>query len=255
MATGYYRVYSPEDPGENPFWCCVGTGMEDLAKIADQIYLTEGDKIIVAQWISSDLSLPDGRRLEMRVDFKAGKISFVSSGDLDIRLRIPRWVKNMSGDFTDISLKDGEAYSELFGVSLEVHSLPDAASAVWFSRGPSVLCVPLGDKHRGENAGAGIDVYAPAWKVVGDMAVRSDIIYGRTIKAVLESEYLTLPEGENLESFKDHLEKYISVSEGRFILNGLTDHKGGKISLPLIPYADAGNERYGIFWYLKKGSV
>ena len=57
------------------------------------------------------------------------------------------------------------------------------------------------------NENAGIEVVAPAWKVVFDASVECNINYGRTQRAVLDREYLTLPEGMTMQDFSGDLEK------------------------------------------------
>ena len=75
MATGYYRLYSPNKPDKNPFWCCVGTGMEDFAKVADQVFYKDGDDVVIAQWISSNLKVSEDIDLLLDVDFNGQKLS------------------------------------------------------------------------------------------------------------------------------------------------------------------------------------
>lgn len=135
-------------------------------------------------------------------------------------------------------------------MKMTLMELPDEPSAKGFMYGPFVLCVPLGNDKWGITENAGIEVVAPAWKVVFDASVKSNINYGKTQRAVLDREYLTLPEGETEESFSHDFEKHIRKENGRFYLTGLSDCKGNKTDLPLLPYYDMGNTRYGIYWYI-----
>lgn len=259
MGTGYYRLYSPAKPAENPFWCCVGTALEDFAKIGDQIFYEENGVITIAQWISSELALESGTKVSLCVDFKNGKLSISSEGndDLKIRLRIPRWIRNRdellpdNEDYLCFSLGAKERKTIGFTMQMKMLSLPDNSEVIGFSYGPFVLCVPLGNEKWGESAGAGIDVYAPAWKSVFGASVKSDITYGKTIKAVLDRELLKLPEGETIESFRSHFESYINkTGDLHFRLEGLSDYKEEPVTLDLVPYYSTGNERYGIYWYV-----
>ncbi|MBR6254319.1 MAG: glycoside hydrolase family 127 protein [Clostridiales bacterium] len=293
MATGYYRLYSPNTPEKNPFWCCVGTGMEDFAKVADQVFYKDGDDVIIAQWISSNVRVSDHVRLFMNVDFDAGKLSVrhvvedspFSDEVTNIRILIPLWVANRKeilpddGPYLPVKLKGNETITLDFEMKLSSHVLTDALPQlvtrkapripnsiepvpaaevnrgpvpVGFTYGPFVLCVPLGSKLWGIAAGAGIDVVAPAWKVVFGTALRSDITYGKTQKSVLEEEYLILPKGVSLTRFRDELDSYITRNgDGNFMLSGLFNCKGYNVDLPLIPYYQTGDERYGIYWYLE----
>ena len=54
-----------------------------------------------------------------------------------------------------------------------------------------------------------------------------------------------------MQDFSGDLEKYLVKDNDRFLLTGLKDFKGADISLPLISYYQAGNERYGIYWYIR----
>lgn len=281
MATGYYRLYSPASPKENPFWCCVGTGMEDFAKVEDQVFYRNGDEVVVAQWISSDLLISEDISLSLKVDFDEGvlilkhadragdpdKIPDLKEGEVKspyetetiVKLRVPRWIKNRDKYLPDDEeyfriILDGESGLRMeFEMELRSHVLPDAPSAVGFTYGPFVLGVPLGVEKWNISAGAGIDVYAPAWKVVFGSMVKGDITYGKTNKCILGEEFLTLPEGVTVESFCEDLSSYISKrDDGSFLLTGLSDCKGRSVELTLKPYWQMGDERYGIYWYLNE---
>ena len=286
MATGYYRLYSPNTPAENPFWCCVSTGLEDFAKVGDQVAYKDEKKIFIAQWISSEIRISEAETISLSVDYEKGKLSIrkicavseVVPGDanISVTLRIPRWIKNRSKilpdeqDYLDVTVGPDAAYELDFEMVLDSFVLPDSllpvdknycisgtvppakAPAVGFSYGPFVLCVPLGNEKWQEVLCAGIEVVAPAWKVVFDSAVMGDITYGKTQKCILEDEYLTLSEGTTVDVFRENLNEYISQKEdGSFCLSGLKNCKGENVDLPLIPYYRTGDERYGIYWYLK----
>lgn len=256
MATGYYRLYSPNEPKDNPFWCCVGTAMEDFTSVADKIFYYEASDLYIAQWISADINA-GGQIFKLKVDYSTGKLSIKACGEgARIRLRIPRWVSNRASILKDneetlnIDLKAGETFELDFKMDIKVTGLPDERSAKGFTYGPFVLCVPLGNEKWGISESAGIDVYAPAWKVVFDSAIRCNINYGKTGRAVSDREYLTLPEGETIESFSADPSRFIRKDKDDFLLTGFKNSKGEEITLKLIPYNKAGNERYGIYWYL-----
>ena len=259
MATGYYRLYSPNRPEENPFWCCVGTGMEDMAKAADQICYEEDNVIYITQWISSDLRIGE-KIYQIRTDFEKGLITITcSKSGKNIKLRIPRWIKNREDilpkgeEYLDIDPDNGKFELE-FSMDLKLLELPDEPSAKGFSYGPFVLCVPLGEDRWGVTESAGIDVTAPAWKVVFGRAVKSSITYGKTNRAVLDAEYLTLPSEETVEDFRRNFKDHIRDENGELFLTGMRDINGQIIDLPLIPYFSTGNGRYGVYWYISSGS-
>lgn len=260
MATGYYRLYSPSKPSENPFWCCVGTALEDFASIGGKICYRKDPDLYITQWISSDIRFGE-QVYQLRTDYGKGRLTIscaqCDAGTTRVKLRIPRWIKNRdlilpdSEEFLDVAFPPDGTFEMYFEMQLKITGLPDETSAKGFMYGPFVLCVPLGNDKWGINENAGIEVVAPAWKVVFDASVKCNINYGRTQRAVLDREYLTLPEGVTLQDFSDNLEKYLAKDNDRFLLTGLKDFRGGDISLPLIPYYQAGNERYGIYWYIR----
>jgi DUF1680 family protein len=261
MATGYYRLYSPSEPSANPFWCCVGTALEDFASIAGKICYRKDPDLYITQWISSDIRFGE-QVYQLRADYGKGRLTITcrqgdDAGIPDVKLRIPRWIKNRdsilpdSEDFLCAVFSPDGTFELDFEMQLKIAGLPDEPSAIGFMYGPFVLCVPLGNDKWGINENAGIEVVAPAWKVVFDASVKCSINYGRTQRAVLDREYLTLPEGVTLQAFSGDLEKYLAKDNDRFLLTGLKDFRGSDISLPLIPYYQAGNERYGIYWYIR----
>ncbi len=261
MATGYYRLYSPAKPSENPFWCCVGTALEDFASIGGKLCYLKDSDLYITQWISSDIRLED-TVYSLRADYGEGKLTITCGQGNDakaIKLRIPRWIKNRdlilpdSEDFLNVALALDGAFELDFAMELKIIGLADEITAKGFMYGPFVLCVPLGNDKWGITENAGIEVVAPAWKVVFDASVKCNINYGKTQRAVLDREYLTLPNGVTLQDFSDEIEKYFIKDNDRFLLTGLKDFKGDAISLPLIPYYQAGNERYGIYWYINQG--
>ena len=260
MATGYYRLYSPSRPSENPFWCCVGTALEDFASLSGKICYSKDPALYITQWISSDIRFGE-QVYQLRADYGKGRLTIscaqCDSGKTVVKLRIPRWIKNRdlilpdSEEFLDVTFLPDGTFELGFEMRLTITGLPDDDSAKGFMYGPFVLCVPLGNDKWGINENAGIEVVAPAWKVVFDASVECNINYGRTQRAVLDREYLTLPEGITMQDFSGDLEKYLVKDNDRFLLTGLKDFKGADISLPLISYYQAGNERYGIYWYIR----
>lgn len=260
MATGYYRLYSPSKPSENPFWCCVGTALEDFASIGGKICYRKDADLYITQWISSDIRFEE-QVYQLRADYGKGRLTIscaqCDAGTTRVKLRIPRWIKNRdlilpdSEEFLDVAFPPDGTFELGFEMQLKIAGLPDETSAKGFMYGPFVLCVPLGNDKWGINENAGIEVVAPAWKVVFDASVKCNINYGKTQRAVLDREYLTLPEGVTLQDFSGDLEKYLVKDNDRFLLTGLKDFRGSDISLPLIPYYQAGNERYGIYWYIR----
>ena len=184
--------------------------------------------------------------------------SGIKADGINIKLRIPRWIQNRDKiisdkeDFLDVRIMPDKPFKLHFDPAINILRLPDEESVFGISYGPFVMCALLGNEKHGITTQAGIDVVAPAWKVVFDGEAKSDVIYGKTKRVVLDQEYVTLPFGENIEGFFKDAEKYIIKSESGLTLTGMSDHKGRVKDLPLVPYHETGDKRYGIYWYLKE---
>ncbi len=67
LATGYWRAYNS---AEESFWCCTGSGVEELAKFADTIYFRRGSDLYVNQFLPSTLDWKEeGLVLEQSTNF------------------------------------------------------------------------------------------------------------------------------------------------------------------------------------------
>lgn len=273
MATGYRKTFGNADPEQNKFWCCTGTGMENYTKLQEEIYYAEGNTIWVNQYIGSELT-SGRRRLSMKVTWQDGmRASFVYEGEPEtftIALRVPGWVKGTpqlewKGKKQDAvwhtdeilmtrSWQPGDCFTISFDVQVEAESLPDEETVVCFTYGPYVLAARLGRQHGNEETGAGIDVVADAWKVVGEEEAKLTIQYGKTNRKVLDSEKIYRKNRkESREDFLKNIGYYMKKLPGetlRFELTGTTAEEilGG----PMIfaPYYEITEERYGIYWYI-----
>jgi DUF1680 family protein len=74
MATGYYRLYASGNPNENPFWCCVGTGLEDFVTFPNRIFYKTQEGISILQWICADVETDEGVGLSLSVDYEKGRL-------------------------------------------------------------------------------------------------------------------------------------------------------------------------------------
>lgn len=273
MATGYRKTFGNADLEQNKFWCCTGTGMENYTKLQEEIYYSEGNCIWVNQYISSELT-SGSRRLSMKVMWSDGmKASFVYEGEPErftIALRIPGWSKGTPqlewlGEEWDavwhadeIRLvrhwQPGDQFTISFDVEVEAETLPDEESAVCFTYGPYVLAARLGSRHWNEETGAGIDVVADAWKVVGREEAKLTIQYGKTNRKILDSERLWRKNRkESREAFLKNISQFMRKLPGetlRFELTGTNAEEllGGPMIF--VPYYEITEERYGIYWYL-----
>ena len=99
LGNGYSKIFAkPFDS----FWCCNGTGAEEFAKLTDTIYFHDDNSIFVNLYIASDVNWPEkGIRLTQQTSFpeEQGTTLIISAAkpvDVDMKLRIPYWVKNGS---------------------------------------------------------------------------------------------------------------------------------------------------------------
>ncbi len=274
MATGYRKTFSKPDPEENMFWCCTGTGMENYTKCQEEIYFTEGDAIWVNQYISSELRTGE-RKIKLQMDWQGDVKADVcyqgETAEFTLYLRIPPWTKKNPGlvfsglekeavwgeEYLMLSgeWKSGDMFTLFFDVEVQVQSLPDNKEAVCFTYGPFVLAARLGKAHWGEETGAGIDVVADAWKVVGKEEAKLTIEYGKTHREILPTEILQRTnEQESRSAFLDGIAHYMKRLSGEGVQFELTGTDAAdKTGAPLIfvPYHEITDERYGIYWYVK----
>lgn len=163
LATGTHKVYSTP---ENSFWCCVGSGFENHAKYAEQIYSKAQDSLYVNLLIPSTVDWKDkGLKITQTTDFpKTGttllKISTESTRKMIIKLRHPSWADNVkikingrkiSGKKDDcgyISLdrrwKDNDIIEVEYPMQLTFEPTPDGSGSGVLLYGPIVLAARLG---------------------------------------------------------------------------------------------------------------
>jgi len=163
LVPGGWRTYS--DP-EQSFWCCVGTGMENPARVGEAIYAREGDALDVNLFVASSVRWAEkGLTLEQRTAFPdepATKLSFALArpARLALRLRHPAWAKTLEvevngaavaagsrpGSFAVVERewKDGDTVELRFPMSLRFEPTADDPSRGAFVYGPIVLAADLG---------------------------------------------------------------------------------------------------------------
>lgn len=164
LAAGYWRAYnSPEES----FWCCTGTGVEELAKFADTIYFRRGRDIFVNQFISSTLDWKDEAFLveqATRFPVEQGttlKIKSSRPSPRTIHLRIPRWTTEQArvtinghpleamadpGSYLAIrrTWQEGDTIGLSLPMELSQEPLPGDESVTAALYGPLVLAADLG---------------------------------------------------------------------------------------------------------------
>jgi hypothetical protein len=163
MMSGAPRGYS--GPGEEAFWCCVGSGMESAAKHADSIYWTDASTLYVNLFIASSLDLAErGLALDLDTDFPASgtvelTIRKAPRRAIAIAIRLPAWADDpqvlVAGRPAAFELRNGYAVldqrwragdriSLSLPMRLRSEGIPGDPSVVAFLSGPLVLAADLG---------------------------------------------------------------------------------------------------------------
>lgn len=94
MLPGAYKVYSTPD---SSFWCCVGTGFENQAKLGEAIYAHTQDALYVNLFIASALNWPEkGIQLRQETQFpETDNTTFIVTVaqplTLTLNIRYPAW--------------------------------------------------------------------------------------------------------------------------------------------------------------------
>ena len=248
MATGYQKVYGTP---EGNFWCCTGSGMENFTKLNDSIYYATGKKLVVAQYLASS------------VDFKAGNIQVIQTGDLtksetmtlevkkldaaadisgELRLRLPDWLASdaeisINGTVYDgykkedgyavipaDKLSDGAKIEITLPMQVVAYNLPDGKNTYAFKYGPYVLSAKLGKNNQTQGT-TGVSVSIPTTKAVSNdkVGIRS---------------------ADSVEEYIKNINENMVKADGKleFTLNG-TDN-----NYVFVPHYSQYEESYGIYW-------
>lgn len=164
MMSGAERGYS--QPGEEAFWCCVGSGMESHAKHGDSIYWQGEDTLFVNLFIASHAKWQEkGVALSMATDYPfEGDVRLtldaVKSSRFALALRIPGWSKGavalrINGEAAAVTpvngyvridrrWKAGDVIDYSLPLDLRLESAPGAPDVVSVLRGPMVMAADLG---------------------------------------------------------------------------------------------------------------
>jgi len=165
LLTGAAREFS--NPADDPFWCCVGTGMEVHAKHGDSIFWEGEGTLWVNLYIPAEArwrARGAGLRLETRYPYESESRLTLSSlnkpGRFTVALRVPAW----AGDDAKVSVngrtvapkradgyalierawKAGDVVAISLPLDLRLESAPGDEDVVAVLRGPMVLAADLG---------------------------------------------------------------------------------------------------------------
>lgn len=241
MAAGFFKAFSSPF---NSFWCCTGTGMEDFTKLADSAYFTDGKVVYVNLYISSVLTLPNGK-LEQKADVSDGeRVEFIYTSDgkpLTLLLRVPDYANgkiklNVCGKAAAYTEQNGYIRVALSGreraeiyipLGVKAYPLPDNTSAVAFKYGGTVLAAKLSTERMDEGT-TGVEVTVP----------KRAILSGKSVRLATNDK----------DEFIKNPDKYFERKNGEFIL------KGADREYEFVPYYSLYGARYGIYWYIKSVS-
>jgi DUF1680 family protein len=181
LASGYARGHStPTDS----FWCCVGTGMENYAKLGDSIFWRDGERVRINLYYPATLDWAErGAKLEIDTAFPYGDrvtltLSKAKSPTL-VSLRIPGWCARPSvkvngraraasakDGYIDLTLRAGDRVTLTLPMTVRTEAMPDAPDLIAFVHGPLVLAADLG------SADQPWDSFDPV--VIGEASLRPD---------------------------------------------------------------------------------
>ena len=246
MATGYFRTYStPTDS----FWCCTGSGMENMTKLGDGIYFNRGGNIIVNMYLSSVLEDPTlGLKITQTSDIPESdvakfELSLKESKEFALMLRVPDWaagdisltVNGESCEFAEEAgyavikrkWKDGDAVEVKIPLALKALNLQDGVYTLCFKYGPVLLAAKLSDENMSTTY-TGMSVIIPE-------------------KTTVQNDTLILNEGILPKDVKAEPAKYFKKGEGlSFEFEAVSE------PMEFVPYYSLYNTRYGIYWRLKE---
>lgn len=164
MMSGTARGYS--QPGEDAFWCCVGSGMESHSKHGDSIYWEGGDTLFVnlyipskARWQTKGVALT----IDTEYPFKSTvdiALDAVKQGRFALALRIPGWANGHAAiavngkpapstpvngyAMIDRHWKKGDTITLDLPLDLRFENAQGSQDVVAVLRGPLVMAADLG---------------------------------------------------------------------------------------------------------------
>ena len=165
LLTGAPREFS--NPADDPFWCCVGTGMESHAKHGESIFWEGGGTLLVnlyipaeAQWRARGAALKLETRYPYEPESRLTLTSLAKPGRFTIALRVPAWANGqaevsvngqtvtpeMAGGYAlvDRRWRTGDVVAIALPLDLRLEATPGDDTTVAVVRGPMVLAADLG---------------------------------------------------------------------------------------------------------------
>jgi hypothetical protein len=173
------------DPKDDPFWCCVGTGMESHSKHGVAIFAQGGDALLVnlyipatARWAKRGALVDLDTRYPFEPEVKLTLTQLRRPGRFSIALRIPEWASGkatikVNGQpvaaaeergyaLIDRPWKTGDLIELNLPLELRIEPTPDDKNTIAIMRGPMVLAADLaptaGEWKSADPAMVGIDL-------------------------------------------------------------------------------------------------
>lgn len=165
LLTGAAREFS--NPADDPFWCCVGTGMESHAKHGESIFWEGEGTLLVnlyipaeAQWKARGAGLKLETRYPYEPESRLTLTRLARPGRFTIALRTPAWANGQAkvsvngqavttetaGGYAlvDRRWRAGDVVAITLPLDLRLEATPGDDSTVAVVRGPMVLAADLG---------------------------------------------------------------------------------------------------------------
>lgn len=165
LMTGAARDWS--DPKDDPFWCCVGTGMESHSKHGAPIFSQGGGALLVnlyipaaAHWSQRNAEVDLDTRYPFEPDVRLTLRRLGRPGRFPVALRIPAWAGSqaairINGEPVNPPIergyavverrwKAGDRFELSLPLDLRIESAPGDANTIAILRGPMVLAGDLG---------------------------------------------------------------------------------------------------------------
>jgi len=167
LMTGATRGYSK--PGEDAFWCCVGTGMESHAKHGASIFW-EGEGMLLvnlyipseARWAKHDAKLVLDTHYPFEPDSRLTLAQLGKPGRFPIALRVPGWANGQAtvtvngkpaltrsaGGYVIVERpwKAGDVLAIRLPLELRTEAAAGAPDTIAVLRGPMVMAADLGGR-------------------------------------------------------------------------------------------------------------
>jgi DUF1680 family protein len=167
LMTGATRGYSK--PGEDAFWCCVGTGMESHAKHGASIFW-EGEGMLLvnlyipseARWAKHDAKLVLDTHYPFEPDSRLTLAQLGRPGRFPIALRVPGWANGRAtvtvngkpaltrsaGGYVIVerSWKAGDVLAIRLPLELRTEAAAGSPDTIAVLRGPMVMAADLGGR-------------------------------------------------------------------------------------------------------------